>query len=183
MTQLEEARLHITIQSSDSFGGELEKELDALDHAAYSIYAEDENDDIQWAESASWHVLGRINGKLVSKIGIVDRTILVGGQSLSIAGVGGVGTHPQFQRRGFAREMLKAAADEMRLRGSYDFAMLFCSSHMIPYYAKSGYCQIQNPIYILQRGQRVLFEDHQMVLPLSGKPWPEGEADLNGPPW
>jgi len=186
MTMQEGTKLQITIQDADCLSKELKDEIDIVDHLAFCVDGQENDDGIEWSMSSTWFVLGRLGDKLVSQIGIVDRTILAGGQSLVIGGVGGVATHPDFQRRGFAAMLLQAAAEQMRRRGSgdpYDFAMLFCDPKLIPYYAKSGFRQVNNPIYILQSGRRVLFEDHQMVLPLSGKPWPEGDVELNGPPW
>ena len=183
MTLPEETKLQITFQAADSLTKELDEEISAVDHLAFSMDGEGDDEDTEWAMSSTWFVLGRLDGRLVSQVGVLDRTIQVGGQSLSIAGVGGVATHPEFQRRGFAEVLLQAAVEQMRQRGSYDFAMLFCEPKMIPYYAKRGYTQIHNPIYILQGGQRVLFEDYEKVLPLSGKSWPEGDVDVNGPPW
>jgi len=186
MTFPNDSNLVITFQMTDSLTKEQAQEIDTVDHLAFCPDGVEGEDSIEWAMSSTWHVLGRLEGKLVSQIGILDRTIRAGGQSLTIAGVGGVATHPEYQRRGFARLLMEAAVDQMRQRGpsnSYDFAMLFCDTTMIPYYTKRGYGLVPNPVYILQSGKRVLFDDNKMVLPLSGKPWPDGEIDVNGPPW
>ncbi len=183
MTIEEEPKLQITFQAVDSISRELQDEIDDVDHLAFCTDGGGDDDSIEWANSATWYALGRLEGKLVCQFGVLNRTIQAGGQSLSIAGVGGVATHPDFQRRGFAAHLMQAAAEQMRRLASYDFSMLFCSPEMIPYYTKRGYRQVTNTIYILQYGRRVLFEDHQMVLPLSGKSWPDGDVDVNGPPW
>jgi GNAT superfamily N-acetyltransferase len=183
MTLQEETKLQITFQDVACLSKELQEEIDAVDHLAFCYQGAEDDDSIEWANSSTWFALGWLGGRLVTQFGVLNRTIQAGGQNLSIAGVGGVATHPDFQRRGFAADLLQAGADQMRRLGGYDFAMLYCNPKLIPYYAKSGYRQVVNPIYILQHGQRVLFEDHQMVLPLSGKPWPEGDVDVNGPPW
>ncbi len=183
MTIQQETKFHITFQDVDALSKELREEIDAVDHLAFTMDGEGDDGSIEWAMSATWFALGWLEGRLVTQFGVLDRTILAGGQSLAIAGIGGVATHPDFQRRGFAGNLLQASAEEMRRLGRYDFAMLFCATKLIPYYAKSGFRQVNNPIYILQHGQRVLFEDHQMVLPLSGKAWPDGDVDVNGPPW
>jgi GNAT superfamily N-acetyltransferase len=183
MVVQEQTELQITFQDADSLSKELQEEIDAVDHLAFCMDGVGDDNGIEWAMSATWYVLGRLGGRLVSQIGLLNRTIQVSGQSLTIAGIGGVATHPDFQRRGFAAILMQAAAEQMRRLGGYDFAMLYCDPKLIPFYAKSGYRQVLNRIYILQHGQRVLFEDHQMVLPLSGKPWPDGDVDVNGPPW
>ena len=183
MTIQEETKLQITFADVVSLSKELREEIDLVDHLAFSYQGEEEDNGIEWANATTWFTLGWLGGRLVSLLGVVDRTIYIGGQSLSIAGIGGVATHPEFQRRGFAANVLQAAAEQMRRLGGYDFAMLYCDPKLIPYYAKSGYRQVLNRIYILQHGQQVLFEDHQMVLPLSGKSWTDGDVDVNGPPW
>jgi aminoglycoside 2'-N-acetyltransferase I len=183
MTIQEESKLQITFEDVDSLSMELREEIDRVDHLAFTMDGGGDNESIEWAMSSTWFALGRLGGRLVTQFGVLNRIIQVNGQKLSIAGIGGVATHPDFQRRGFAANLLQAGSDQMRRLGGYDFAMLYCDPKLIPYYAKSGYRQVLNSIYILQHGQRVLFEDHQMVLPLSGKPWPEGDVDVNGPPW
>jgi GNAT superfamily N-acetyltransferase len=180
----EDPLFEISIRSSKSLTPAEQQEIDGLDKLAfYEEGGEDYNHDIQWIEESDYHVLGYVDGTLVSQVILSSQHILAGSQSLYIAGVGGVGTHPSWRRRGFARRLLKAAEDLIRSEGSYDFAMLFCDPKMIPYYASCGYIQVLNPIFIIQRGQRVEFDDHQMVLPISGKPWPEGVVDIPGRPW
>jgi len=186
MTLPDETQLQIIIQTTASMGKDLENEINYLDYLAFAINDDKEEDFNDWAMSSTWYVMGRLGGKLVSHIGIVDRTVRIGGQSLSIAGVGGVATHPQFRRRGFTDVLLHTAVEQMRQRdpqNAYDFAMLFCSDHMVHYYTKRGFSQVPNPVHILQSGQWILFEDHRMIMPLSGKPWPEGEVDVNGRSW
>ena len=186
MTLTAETPLQIIIQTTASMTKDLQHEIDYLDYLAFAINDDKEEDFNNWAIASTWYVMGRLGGVLVSQIGIVDRTVQVGGQSLLIAGVGGVATHPQFQRRGFTGVLLQTAQEQMRQRGPgdrYDFAMLFCSDHMVRYYTKRGFSEVPNPVHILEAGKWILFEDHRMVLPLSGKPWPEGEVDVSGRSW
>jgi GNAT superfamily N-acetyltransferase len=183
MSIIEEQQLHVVIQTTGLMGKDLENEINHLDFLAFGSGDDVQEDFSEWAMSSTWYVMGRLDGKLVSQIGIVDRTIHAGGQSLTVAGVGGVATHPEFRQRGFAGVLLNAAKEHMRQRQCYDFAMLFCSSHRLPFYTRGGFCQVQNPVYVLESGKRILFEDNKMVLPLSGKPWPEGEIDVNGRSW
>ena len=186
MTLPGENQLQIIIQTTASMTMDLQHEIDYLDYLAFAINDDKEEDFNNWAIASTWYVMGRLGGVLVSQIGIVDRTVRVGGQNLSIAGVGGVATHPQFRRSGYTGVLLQTALEQMRQRGTgdtYDFAMLFCSDPMLPYYTKRGFCEVFNPVHILEAGQWILFEDHRMVLPLSGKPWLEGEVDVSGRSW
>jgi predicted acetyltransferase len=181
-----EGSLQVIVQTTQSMGKDLENEINFLDYQAFAINDDKQEDFNDWAMFSTWYVMGRLGGKLVSQIGIVDRTIRVGGQSLSVAGIGGVATHPEFRRRGFTGILLKTALEQMRQGGpqdAYDFAMLFCSNHMLPYYTKRGFCLVNNPVYVLDSGKWILFADNKMILPLSGKPWPDGELDVNGRSW
>jgi predicted acetyltransferase len=178
--------LQVIIQTTDSMEKDLENEINHLDYLAFAINDDKEEDFNDWAIFSTWYVVGRLGSKLVSHIGIVDRTIRVGGQRLSIAGITGVATHPDFHRRGFTEVLLTTGIEQMHKRGpqdAYDFAMLFCSNLMISYYTKRGFCQVQNPVHILESGKWILFEGNKMVMPLSGKPWPEGEVDVDGRSW
>lgn len=176
--------LEISIRSSNSLTKEEAREAEILDKLAFFEEDSDDYDDgIQWIEESNWDILGCVDGKLVSHIILSKHIIRVGSQSLTIAGVGGVATHPDWRRQGFARRLLKAAEDLMRSEGCYDFGMLFCDTKMIPYYSRNGYTLVHNPLFIMQRGQRVPFNDNKMVLPISGKPWPEGVVDIPGSPW
>lgn len=184
MTIPEKTTLDVLIQPSDAISEELNREIDTLDHLAF--FEEGETDDIlniEWAASSQWEVLGRLEGRLVSRIAIIQRSINVGDQTVRIAGIGGVATHPDWRRNGFARRLLQASLDFIRSTNAFDFSMLFCADEMIPYYGKSGYSQVHNPLYIWQKGQRVPFNDNKMVLPVSGMSWPEGEVDVQGAPW
>jgi|SRR5712671_3653196 len=64
--------------------------------------------DIVWA-AVEWSVLVWSDGQLVSHVGIVTRDVKVNGLAVHIGGIGGVMTHPDSRRRGFANaEMQKA---------------------------------------------------------------------------
>jgi GNAT superfamily N-acetyltransferase len=172
---------------------ELAEALNLLDHAAFSAPQEadpnqpaqpasSQEPPIEWA-GCTLQFLGFLDGKLVSKVGILPHTITVGGQPVRIAGIGSVATYPEFQRRGFAAQLMSAAGAYIQANPDYDFGMLFCSEKRSLYYAKFGWLRIHNPLFILQKEGRRVFRVPAMVLPRAGKNWPEGEVNTCGLPW
>jgi GNAT superfamily N-acetyltransferase len=69
---------------------------------------------LTWAgiePDATWVVRVRVDGRLVSYVGNIQRTILIDGSPVRAAGIRGVMTHPAYRRRGFGRAaMLRAMA-------------------------------------------------------------------------
>ncbi len=142
----------------------------------------EDSDDVEWA-NPFWWVLGRLDGRIVSLVGVLTRQIQAGGQAIMVAGVGGVATHPDFQRRGLAGELMQRAAVLMRDELRVPFGMLVCSDHRVHYYAKFGWQLIKSPVLFERHGKQDVFEGNVMVLPLAGIPWPEGTVDICGKPW
>jgi GNAT superfamily N-acetyltransferase len=147
-------------------------------------FKDDPVTDLEWAKPHFNFIARRQGGTLVSYTGLVWRRILVGGQAVTVGGIGGVATHPDHRGQGYARQLLKTAADYMRQDGRYEFALLFCYDAKVSYYTGLGYELINNePFYILSRGKRLKYTDNRLMMPLTHRAWPSGEVDLLGPPW
>lgn len=163
--------------------GELtEMENDQIDEAASLAYAGLPAPDYCWSDS-EWFVLGKLEGKVVSLFGILCRDVLVGGNTVRLAGVGGVATHPDYQKKGFAGQLLERGAIFMRDQLQVPFGLLVCSEERTAYYAKFGWQPMNAPLYFTCRGERLLLDSPVMILPFLDDPWQEGEVDLQGGPW
>src|SRR5512136_522338 len=79
------------------------QEAQVLDRLAFAHQDNDES--IRW-EEPEWMALGFLEDKLVSQICLHKRAITVGEQKVWVGGVGGVATHPDWLRRGFASQVL-----------------------------------------------------------------------------
>ena len=145
-------------------------------------FSGDSMEDLGWSR-AEWFVLGKLDGRVVSQAGILKRGILTGGQPVMVGGVGGVATHPDFQRQGYAGEVMKAAGIFMREKLGAAFGLLVCSEKRVPYYAKFGWQPMTAPMYFAFRGGKRRFHDPVMILPLLQNEWPQGDVDLQGGPW
>lgn len=96
--------------------------------------------------TAAENVVGAFEeGELAACLHVIPQRITVRGRSLPIGMIAGVGTLPEFRRRGLAGEMLAAAKELLRKRGAYG-AMLqpvntayYTSSGFVPYSVKDIY--------------------------------------------
>ncbi len=173
--------LEILIKLENKLDLEERTQLDQLDKVAF--HDEEPDDGYDWL-AAEIHFIGKINGKIISNVGILKREITVDGHKMTVGGIGGVATHPDWQRRGFARLLLEKADDHLRQNNSeFQFGMLFCEKKMVDYYGKSGWVKIDNPLFIEWKNERKLSDETCMILHLSEKEWPKGEVDTLGPPW
>lgn len=177
--------LSIRFLAVTEISAELDRCIDALDHLAFS--GDDHADDpefasIEWA-SPDWLVLGFMEDELVSQLCLHRRTIRAGGETVVVAGVGGVATHPHWQRRGLASQVLGAAAPFMREQMKVPFGLLVCADETQPVYARNGWQTVSHCLTFVQEGRRRKLDTCVMILPLGGQPWPAGEIDLLGLPW
>jgi predicted N-acetyltransferase YhbS len=158
------------------------EEMNEVDHLAF--FEEDGNDDWwqDWA-APTMRFLGKEDGRVVSTVGLIRREILVGEISYRVGGIGGVATRPDRQQLGYAGKLMAASKRFMKDDPWYQYGMLFCDPKRIPYYQKSGYVRISNPLYVRRDSDRHLFPDPCLVLNLRGNPFPPGEVDCMGLPW
>jgi GNAT superfamily N-acetyltransferase len=128
-------------------------------------------------------VLGKIAGGIVSVVGILKRRIQVGEIILEVGGIGGVATHPDHQRHGFASALLRGAAEFIREDLHIEFGLLFCDHDKITFYSKLGWQVVEAEMTMEIHGKKQVFDGIALVLPLGARPWPEGTIDLCGHPW
>lgn len=136
-----------------------------------------------WNERDDFRALVTAEGRLVSTIGIVRRVGKVGDQPVLLGGIGGVATHPEFRKNGYAGLAMGTAGEFMRETMQVDFGLLLCGPHMERYYGKFGWQTVNTPCWAEQPGGKIVLDAVIMVLPCQQKAWPPGEIDLCGLPW
>lgn len=139
-------------------------------------------DGIVWADT-EYYALGILDGNIVSIVCLLTREVCVGGQPIQIAGIGGVATHPHFQRQGFAGLLLQHSESFIREQLRVPFALLVCSPEREAYYQKYGWKTIPDPMVFNTPGGKQTWTELTMVLSLSRQSWPPGLVDLCGSPW
>jgi len=173
--------LQIEFIRSSQISPDDQQTIDRLDHLAFAGKVA-EDDPNEWAES-DWMVLGRIDGEIVTQLGLLKRKIRAGAVLLPVGGVGGVATHPAWQRRGLSTALLRAAAPFIQTELKVSFGLLNCANESQPFYARLGWKTVAAELWFMENKKRRLLQTPVMILPLSTHEWPQGEIDLGGLPW
>ncbi|HVT04414.1 MAG TPA: GNAT family N-acetyltransferase [Thermoanaerobaculia bacterium] len=132
-----------------------------------------------------WHLIHRQDGLAVAKVSVLRHTIVVGDRELEVGGLGGVVTRPEYQRRGYARQLLERASNFMRGELGLDHALLFCLDRMRPFYEELGWKPIRAPVSFLNKNQEIDIPTglNAMSIDFGEARWPEGTIQLRSLPW
>jgi GNAT superfamily N-acetyltransferase len=132
---------------------------------------------------AHWYAMGIIDGKLVGRVGILQRTISVGQKLLPVGGICGVVTVPEYRDLGIASALLDESVAFIKRRLSLPFALLTCNSRLEVFYKKIGWKMVDGPTVFTQPDGIRTCGGLTMVVELGSRLWPEGRIDLRGLPW
>ena len=132
--------------------------------------------------SPEWYVLVSCEGELVGRIGVVERTISVGGRDVRVGGIGGVTTRPEWRRQGVARELL-IETERLVRRLQVDFGFLLCREGVRPVYEKAGWNVVDAQTRFEQPDGPETYPALTMVFSPGDQDWPGGDVDLLGLPW
>ena len=120
---------------------------------------------------------------LVAHLAILLRSVSLGGERVSIAGVAEVATDQDFRCRGIASNLL-AMAIEDAMASTASFMLLFGTENI---YRRAGFKNYQNPMTAvdlsggISRKIRKVENEPLMVLPLKDEEWdPTAPLDLLG---
>jgi predicted acetyltransferase len=120
---------------------------------------------------------------LVSRLGIVERVVLVSEQAVQVGGISGVITHPEWRGRKIASAVLKKAVEFMTNELNVEFILLLCRQKVAPVYARLGWEPVDGPTIFWQPGGKLTYPKLTMILECGRKSWPTGPIDLCGLPW
>ena len=135
-------------------------------------------------EKPEWQVFVFVGDEPVSALGIHRRTATVNGQPVYLGGIGSVDTPAEHRRQGYSTAALRQAAAFMRDTIGADFGLLVTGKNLIPFYGRLGWQAVRGPTWCDHpRRGRVILPHVVMVLPLTGRAWPDGDIDLCGLPW
>ena len=77
---------------------------------------------------------------------------------VTIGGIGGVMTHPEYRGRGFATAAIDRCVDFFREQGDIDFGLLVCERDLIPFYEHLGWQLFSGEFFVTQCVERVKFD-------------------------
>lgn len=121
--------------------------------------------------------------KPVSHVGVLKHEISVGGDSVTVGGIGGVVTVPEAQKKGVAQHLVEHATSFLGRAWAVDAGLLFCLPKMESYYARLGWQTLEAPVTIEQPAGRIISPLPVMILPIRMTRWPTGDVDLQSLPW
>jgi GNAT superfamily N-acetyltransferase len=127
--------------------------------------------------------VGRLEDHLIVQLGCLQRKIRVAGTPIRVVGIGGVATHPDFQQRGYASQLMNATAEFIHQELQTPFGLLICDGRPCQLYQKLGWLRVADHLIYQQNGLRLKLNATVMVLQLRDRLFPAGEIDLCGVPW
>jgi len=90
------------------------------------------------------------DGRLAASVQIFDKRIRLGREVVGLGGIGSVATHPDFERRGIATQVLQRAIDEMIRRG-HALSLLF--TDRISFYERLAWASIPQAAWSIRRSR------------------------------
>ena len=145
-----------------------------------------------YRQTRAWHgavpaytVICHEAGRVVSHVGVVERTITVGGAPLRVAGVESVYVLPEYRGQRRSRPVLVAAIAEAAAR-QLDCGLLFCLPELAKVYTRCGWRAVSpRPILRVEDGQELPLPAKNIALfhPLRVRQLPEGLIHLGGNDW
>lgn len=122
---------------------------------------------------------------IIAYVGVIDRTIKIGGRRYRVAGVQNVCVLPKYRHRRLSDGVLKAAMEEAQAR-RFDFGLLFTQQNIKQVYARNGWIEIMFRKFTrTENGVNLEMppESIKMYYPLAVKDFPTGDVDLLGNKW
>jgi len=81
------------------------------------------------------------DGKIISSVCIYLLDAVIAGRSTRLIQISGVGTHPDWRRRGLSRELTELGLEWAR--GQHEGVFLFADTGAIPYYQACGFTPLK----------------------------------------
>ena len=140
---------------------------------------------IEWAKR-QWSVMvwSDDGSRVLAHAGVLIREARHNDREVRVGGIGGVMTHPEFRKQGYATAAVARCVEFFREQGDIDFGLLVCVKPLLPFYASLGWQPFSGTFLVTQAGQTVPFTfNDPMTYPIKQSGELTGTIDLQGPPW
>jgi predicted GNAT family N-acyltransferase len=138
---------------------------------------------IEWDKPQWRAIVWDEDGHAQCHVGIFLRQGAVDGKPVKIGGIGGVMTHPDVRRKGFAAAAISQSIEFLREQQA-DFALLVCDPKLVAFYERLGWRKHGDTLMVTQHSKRVEFTFNlPMVRGVCTAGPTAGTIDLCGPPW
>jgi GNAT superfamily N-acetyltransferase len=122
-------------------------------------------------------------GTLVAVGGATVATVEIEGHGrFDVVGKGGLIVRPEARGLGLSRRIIERV-QEISLELGPDRAMCFCEPRLCPMYARFGYSEIPDPVWVEQPSGPIVMPMSAMWEPIRPVEWPRGTIHLDGPPF
>ena len=135
----------------------------------------------EWSET-HWHVFGVLVGRPVCYAKLTWREALADRRRVTILGLGGLGTDPDHQGRGFGTRLMAAVGGFLQEQGA-DLGLLVCDSGTVSFYEKCGWQEFGGVLLVRNHGEELVWPKRSMVLPRVPTDGMPVRIDLCGPPF
>ena len=134
----------------------------------------------------SWAVLVEEGSQVLAHVGVVERTICVPDEQVTVAGIQNLFVLPGQRSRGFFPKIMKVSMEEARKRG-HDFGLLFCIPELEKIYIRCKWKLLpdRKVIRVDETGQEVPLPSKNITMyyPLARSEFPQGDIHLQGNDW
>lgn len=145
-----------------------------------------------FGKTRTWHGSGPAfslvledKDRVLAHVGVVDRTVTVGGRPLRAAGIMNVYVDASQRGTGLGPKIMAAAMQEA-LRREFDVGLLFCVFRLEKFYASLGWLALPGrEVVRVDEGREAPLPDKNMAMyfPLRTRAFPDGVIHLRGNDW
>jgi predicted acetyltransferase len=134
-----------------------------------------------WA-MPDWTVLYTEDNTIVTFLNIVERTVLIDGTAVKIAGINNVITPPAFRGKGYSSQALNHTTPFLFNGLKAEHGLLLCADAMTPFYKRLGWYTVNSTVYFDQPSGNKEWTANTMLLS-SRQTIAPAVIDLQGLPW
>lgn len=130
---------------------EQQKPFDELTLNHWGEHADEESSKLDFFDLPRLMVLAEEVGEVVSGLVVLMKTVIINNKFFMVGGIGGVVTHTEYRRKGYATKVLKICLEYLK-KGGVDVALLCTDLDRLgEFYGAVGFERLDKPYYFLDK--------------------------------